>query len=230
MPAWITHLVTANKICEKLDVKDKNSFLFGNIMPDILNNHIVKDTNTHKKYEITHFTEDIDINGIKYAFPNFENFFEEYKQKINNPIICGFYVHLMTDYFWNNLSYQKHFRNHNGLVEVKFVDGTTKDYEYDLAIKVKQADFAIFTEYLKNNYKTNKIVYTNDLLDLSKEIEEIPLTKDDIQKTLNAVDNYLMNKTKLSETNYKLFTQEILNDYLNESIDFVIENTKINFN
>ncbi|MBR6504196.1 MAG: zinc dependent phospholipase C family protein [Clostridia bacterium] len=223
MPSWVTHLVTANKISEKLDIKDKNSFLFGNIMPDILNNYIVKNTNTHKKYEITHFTDDIVINGIKYAFPNFDKFFEEYKEKKDNPIICGFYVHLITDYFWNMLSYQKHFRNHNGLVEIQFIDGTTEDYEYDPAIKVKQADFRIFTQYLKNNNKIDKIVYTDDLLNLSKEIIEIPLIKEDIEKTLYAVDEYRKNKTDSYKINYRLFTQQILNDYFDESINFIIE-------
>lgn len=226
MPSWITHLVTANKICEKLYVEDKNSFLFGNIMPDILNNHIVKNTNMHKEYGITHFTDDIVINGIKYAFPNFDKFFEEYKEKINNPIIYGFYVHLLTDYFWNNLSYQKYFRNHNGLVQIQFIDGITQDYEHDSAIKVKQADFRIFTDYLKNNYEIDKILYTDDLLNLSKEISEIPLTKEDIEKTLYAVDKYIKNKTELSKTNYRLFTQEILNSYFKESINFIIEKLK----
>ena len=112
MPSWITHLVTANRLCEKLDIKDKNSFLFGNIMPDILNNYIVKKTNIHKDYEITHFTRDVVINGVEYDFPDFNNFFEQYKDKMSNPIVCGFYVHLLTDYFWNKLSYGKYYREH----------------------------------------------------------------------------------------------------------------------
>ena len=227
MPAWVTHLVTANKLCEKLNIKDKNSFLFGNVMPDILNNYIVKNTNTHKKYEVTHFTDDIVINGIKYAFPNFDKFFGEYKEKMNNPVVCGFYVHLLTDYFWNKLSYEKCFRNHNGFVEIQFIDGTTQNYEYDPAIKVKQADFKIFTQYLKTNNNIDKIVYTNDLLNLSKEIIETPLMKEDIEKTLKAVDKYCEDKTDSYNTNYRLFTQEILNDYFDKSINFVIEKLKI---
>lgn len=227
MPSWVTHLVTANKICEKLDIKDKNSFLFGNIMPDILNNYIVKNTNTHKKYEITHFTDDIVINGIKYAFPNFDKFFEEYKEKMNNPIVCGFYVHLITDYYWNKLSYEKYFRNHNGLVEIQFIDGTTKDYEFDPAIKVKQTDFRNFTKYLKNKNEIDKIVYTNELLNFSKEIVEIPLTKQDIEKTLKAVDKYREDKIDSYNISYRLFAQEILNDFFEESADFIIEKLKI---
>ena len=99
----------------------------------------------------------------------------------------------------------------------------TEDYEYDPAIKVKQADFRIFTQYLKNNHDIEKIVYTDDLLNLSKEIIEIPLIKEDIEKALYAVDEYQKNKTDLYKINYRLFTQDILNDYFDESINFIIE-------
>lgn len=226
MPSWVTHLVTANKIFDKLDIKDKNSFLFGNVMPDILNNYIVKNTNTHIKYEITHFTDDVIINDIKYAFPNFEKFFESYKEKMNNPVVCGFYVHLLTDYFWNKLSYEKYFRNHNGLVKIQFIDGTTEKYEYDPAIRVKQADFRNFTKYLKSNYDIDRIVYTKDLLNFSKEVIEIPLIKEDIEKTIQAVENYRENNLDFANINYRLFTQEILNEYFEESIKFIIEKLK----
>lgn len=227
MPSWIMHLVTGNEICEKLDIKDKNSFLFGNIMPDILNNYIVKATNKHKEYETTHFTDDIDINGIKYGFPNLDRFFEKYKEKMNNPIVCGFYVHLITDYFWNKLVYEKYFKKHNEFVEVECIDGTTQDYEYDQAIEIKQTDFKICTQYLKNNNEVAKIVYTDNLLRLSKEITEIPLIKEDIEKTVNAVDEYYTDKKDLDRTSYRLFSQEELNKYLEESINFIIEKLQI---
>lgn len=223
MPSWITHLVTANRLLNKIEIKDKNSFLFGNIMPDILNNHIVKDTNVHRDYHITHFTDDVVINGIKYAFPNPDKFLLQYKEKMNNPVICGFYVHLLTDYFWNKLSYEKYFRDHNGLVEIKFVDGTTEEYEFDSAVKVKQMDFKKFTEYLKNNNSVDSINYSDELLCLSNEIKELPLTKEDIEKTLVEVDKFLNEEKVPDEAEYRLFTQEILNEYLEESIDYIIE-------
>lgn len=226
MPSWITHLVTVNKLCDKMEIKDKNSFLFGNIMPDILNNHIVKDTNVHKDYRTTHFADDIIINGIKYEFPNPDKFFEEYKDKINNSVIHGFYVHLLTDYFWNKISYEKHFRKKNDLVEVQFANKTTDNYEFNSAIRIKQNDFRIFTNYLKNNNTIDRIKYTDDLLHLSNEIKELPLTKNDIEKTLLEVDKFIDNNTASSEETYQLFTQDILNEYLEESIDYIIERTK----
>lgn len=149
MPSWITHLVTANKVFEKLEIKDKNSFLFGNIMPDILNNYIVKKTNMHKCYEETHFAEDALINGIKCKFPGYNKFLEEYEDKMTNPVILGFYSHLLADYYWNNISYGKYFKGSREEVEVKFANGETKIYEYDDAVAIKQQDFSIFTRIFK---------------------------------------------------------------------------------
>lgn len=226
MPSWVTHLVTANKVCEKLDIKDKNSFLFGNIMPDILNNYIIKKTSSHVDYEITHFTNDVIINGIKYAFPNHDKFLEKYKDQIKNPVVCGYYIHLLTDYFWNKMSYETYFRERNNLVELQLVDGTTEIYEFVPAIKVKQLDFKIFTEYLKENNLIDEINYTDNLLQLSNKIEEIPLTKEDIEKAIYEVIRYMENKPEDTKYTYRLFTQDILNKHLQDSINFIVE--KIN--
>ena len=224
MPSWITHLVTADKVLKNIEVKDKNSFLFGNVMPDILNNYIVKNTAIHKEYETTHFSDDVVINGIKCAFPGYNKFINEYKDNMDNPIICGYFTHLVTDYFWNEFSYGNYFKKHNDLVEVKFIDGKKKDFEYNKAVKIKQSDFAIFADYLKSNYKIEKIVYKDDLLNLSKKIIEIPLTKEDIKNTLCVVDEYINDpKDELLDTSYKLFTQDILNSCFDESIEFIIK-------
>ncbi len=149
MPSWITHLVTANEISKKLDVKDKNSFLFGNIMPDILNNYIVKETHMHKCYEETHFAEDALINGIECKFPSPNRFLKEYKNKMKNPIVLGCYTHLLADYYWNDISYGKYFKGSREEVEVKFANGETKIYEYDDAVAIKQQDFSVFTRIFK---------------------------------------------------------------------------------
>ena len=223
MPSWITHLVTANRVLDKIEIKDKNSFLFGNIMPDILNNYIVKETNAHREYNITHFTQDVIINGIEYEFPDPNRFLSQYKDKMKNPVVCGFYIHLLTDYFWNRVSYEKYFREHNGIVEIKFVNGATKDYKFNSAIRIKQRDFKLFTDFLKNNNNIERINYSDNLVNLSNKIKELPLTKEDIEKTLVEVDKFIYEERTTFEADYKLFTQERLNEYFEESISYIIE-------
>lgn len=224
MPSWITHLVTANRLLDRIEVRDKNSFLFGNIMPDILNNYIVKETNTHREYNITHFTQDIIINGIEYEFPNPDKFLEEYKNKMQDSLICGYYIHLLTDYFWNKISYENYFRKKDGRIEVKFINGDIKQHEFDSAIRIKQTDFAIYTTFLKNNNMLERIHYSNKILLSSNQIREIPLTQKDIEKTLWEVDKFIYEEKVNEQEEYKLFTQDVLNQYFEECVEYIVEN------
>ncbi len=44
MPAWAIHLEVTTKINEKIKLEDKEKkyILLGNILPDILNGHVIK--------------------------------------------------------------------------------------------------------------------------------------------------------------------------------------------
>ncbi len=230
MPSWITHLVTANKLSNKIKINDKNSFLFGNIMPDILINYIVKNTSIHKNYKETHFSEKRVINGISLDFPQPENFFNLYKENMNNSVVLGYYIHLITDYFWNEISYSKYFKGSHTIVELQLLDGTTKKCSFDDAIHIKQKDFKIFTEYLKNNNKIERIKYTEDLLKNCKQIKEIPLTKEDIENSIVEVENYIIgngNDDIIIDNEYKLFHQNELQNYFDESIEYIIKTVQL---
>lgn len=222
MPAWVTHLVTGNKISDRLNITDKNSFLFGNVVPDILNGYIVKEISIHEKYEMTHFTESDVINGVKCKMPNPDKFLSLYKDRMDNMVILGAYVHLLTDYYWNKISYEKFFRQEGELVKLKFNDGTTNKYEYNDAIKVKQEDFKIFTYYLKKNYKLERVFYTDKFLDINSKISEIPLTRQDIVNAISAIDNYIDIKEQI-DNNYRLFKENEIKEEFEKSLEFIEE-------
>lgn len=145
MPSWITHFVTVNKICERVKIENKNDFLFGNVMPDILNNYIVKNTSVHKNYDETHFRYKANLNGIRCELPDLDRFYNEYKGKMDNPVVLGYYTHLITDFYWNSTTYSNYFKPDGDCLEFTSVEGEKVVLEYNKAIKVKQLDFAIFT-------------------------------------------------------------------------------------
>ena len=41
MPAWGMHLLIAKKVSEKINIENYNSFLIGNIVPDINNGYLI---------------------------------------------------------------------------------------------------------------------------------------------------------------------------------------------
>lgn len=226
MPAWITHWVTAEKLNNKLKIKDKNSFLFGNIVPDILNNHFVKNTSMHKSYAPTHFAKGIIINGIECEFPDIYKFLEKYEDRMDNPVICGAFVHLVTDYFWNMNFRKEYTRANNDLTELKLASGEKIIDIDDKIVSIKHEDFRIFTEYLKRNYKLERIIYTDELVKYCSEIEEIPITKEDIINTLEIIEGFTNSKAEENNSNYKIYSQDKLEKYLEESVDFILDKIK----
>ena len=222
MPAWITHLATAKKVFCKLNIEDKNSFLFGNIMPDILNNYFVKNTRVHKKYSETHFSKFLNVNGGKYQFPDLDMFFNKYKDKMDNPVVCGCFVHLLTDYYWN-IKYRKEYcEDINGKTRLKLANGEYKIDEDDAITKIKHEDFKVFTEYLKKNIIFEELIYTDNLARLCQEVEELPITKDEVADTVRVVNEMIESEEEYKSYNYSICTQEKMNEYFEDSLDFVV--------
>lgn len=224
MPAWETHIVTANILIRKIKAK-KDEFIFGNVMPDILNGHLVKDISKIQSYKYTHYTYEANINEIEIPMPDVEKFKTEYKEKMNNPVIFGYFIHLLTDYFWNYYAYKSYFKmidKKSNLVEIKLIDNSYKILPWDDAVKEKQRDFRIFAKYLQSKLDLNINIDVNKMLEYSKEIKEIELTKQDIYGTYNYIKD--IKQKIIQDENYEIFTQEELEKKLQDSIDFILDN------
>ena len=55
-------------------------------------------------------------------------FLKDYSNYITNPLILGYYSHLLTDNFYNNVVYSKHWvqNSDNDIIGIKFRNGKTK--------------------------------------------------------------------------------------------------------
>lgn len=225
MPSWITHLVTANKI-EKNN--EKNEFIFANIMPDILEGYNVKEVSNIVKDYQTHYPRKKIINGISIPLPNIEEFKEQYQNKMQNPIIRGYYCHLLTDYYWNTYTYERYFEDFDkeqDLVKIKLKDGNESIIKWDDAVKIKQKDFKNFTNYLKNNEEILLPSYHNKIKKYSEELKEFEFTEKDIKNTIIFIRE-MMEKQKEEEEEYQMFTKKELVEKLEESILFIEERLK----
>lgn len=102
MPAWGVHLATAKNILEKVEIENKNDFIFGNILPDILNGYLIKDVSNIVTHREAHYD-----TYQKERFGSYKVFYEQYNQKLDNKVILGYLAHLMTDNLWNKEFYNK---------------------------------------------------------------------------------------------------------------------------
>lgn len=222
MPSWITHLVVANEI----QTTKKNEFIFANVMPDILEGYNVKKVSKIIRDYSTHFPKLKELNNIVVKLPDIEYFKEKYKMQMSNPIIKGYYCHLLTDYYWNNYAVGKYFYNFDkekDLVRLKLRDGNEKICTWDEAVKIKQKDFSQFTNYLKETRKITVPFFTEKIEEYSKAIEEFEYTKEDIKNTIEYIEELLQVQSNDEEEEYSIFTKNELIENLEKNILWIKE-------
>ena len=89
------HLYVGKMLAEKLDIKDKNRFLCGIVLPDAYLSGDKEDYNTHYVY--------IRSNN---KTMDFGKFYEEYKDKIlTDELYLGYYLHLVQDCAYRKFIY-----------------------------------------------------------------------------------------------------------------------------
>ena len=196
MPNWKIHLEIAKRLNQKFNYTQKKleEFYLGNILPDINNCFIVKDISTKLEHKYTHYQDEIEI-------PSYKNFEKIYKNKIyGEPIIFGYYIHLYTDYTWNNYFYT----NFNDNEKLR---GLTHEEKRTL----KQDDFKVYNNLFIDNKP--KFLNKENLVEKSKKIDRISINKEDIEK----VEKFLDEQIK-TENTFKILTKEILDKMMCETI------------
>lgn len=196
MPNWKVHLEIAKRINQKQNYtgKELEEFNLGSILPDINNCYIVTDISKKLDHKYTHYQDEI-------TTPSYINFEKIYKNKIyKDPLILGVYIHLYTDYTWNNYFYT----NYDNYEKLQGLSHAEKR-------KIKQDDFKAYNDLFIENKP--QFIYTQELVQKAKEIDRVSINEEDIKK----VEKFLKEQQK-SNNKYKILTEKILNELLNETI------------
>lgn len=204
MPSWKVHLEIAKRIGKYLNYneKEQEEFYLGNLLPDINNSFIVNDISRQIEHKYTHYQDGKEI-------PSYENFKKIYNNKIyDNKLIFGYYVHLYTDYTWNNFFYTKYSK-----------DERWKDLEHSELRKMKQSDFNVYSD----KFIENRPQFANkkELAENTKNIERISITEEDIKK----VERFLKMQQK-SGLKYQILSEQILDGLMNNTIKEIEEEIK----
>jgi hypothetical protein len=105
MPTHKIHLAIAKKVSDKLNI-DTDSVMLGSVLPDICK---------EKNHQLSHFQfGEKDLEGLA----NPDKFINKYRDKLENPIMLGYLIHILTDRFYNEHIF-RHFyiydENDNGI-------------------------------------------------------------------------------------------------------------------
>ena len=226
MPSWGIHMLVAIKLSPKLKV-DRNSFIFGNIVPDINNGYVVKGISKIVKHEKTHF----DSSYSKRIIENLEEneFLIKYKNKMNNPIVLGYLAHMLTDRYFNYIAYKKRaiYDKENNVIGIILNNKKIMYDEFDEIRKVKVNDFKIFSKYIYDNKLVKKLEYNKEFVIKNELIEEVEIDKKDVGLTIKYINDNIQGTKDILKTckelEYKIFTQEELIKITNDCCKFILE-------
>ena len=204
MASAIIHIAVANEINKKLN-KNKSRFLIGSIAPDIAKQ--VGETKIK-----SHFQDRDD--GI----PNLGKFLDKYGDKINDPFIMGYYVHIYTDYLWFKYFIPEIFDNDNSMI--KKLNGEVVKCNGDMKKQYIYNDYTNLNRQVIDEYNLNLKIFYNEPPIIENGIEEIPMDKINvlldkiglIVKASNEYKNFVFDITnikKFVETSVKLITSDL---------------------
>lgn len=212
MPTPMLHVAIAKKVNEKL-LLESDLLYIGCLMTNW----------TNVEYHVSHFkSEDEGIEGLSKP----DMFVEKYKHKLDDPIVLGYLIHLLTDRFWNKYMVNNVYLydNEKQVVGVK----TKRKKELNIppesihALKAKT-----YTQY--DNY-----LMSNNMVDIIKEkvldlpgVEEIKITREELDKKIDEYNKEVKDFKKnrsflgLSNNRYSLINQKEFEQTLERCASYV---------
>ena len=213
MPSHKIHLAIAKKVNYKINM-DLDSIMLGSVLPDICEN---------KDHSISHYQlGEKDLEGLA----NPDKFVKKYKDKLDNPVMIGYLIHILTDKFYNEYMF-KHFyiydKDDNGIGmylkgKKKLLDGQTRKY-------LKHRELGIYDKWLINHGYVNKFSSLK-CIDNVIDIDEATFNKEKLKKYIISSNNDIDNINVFSKIcfyNYKITNKQELDKIFSKCIDYIIE-------
>ncbi len=225
MPSWAIHLAIATKLNKKLKFnnQDKNIFLLGNLLPDVLNGFLVENISHTVSHLETHFAVEVQICNHKEHRHDITGFYNKYHSKFSNPLILGYYSHIISDTFWNSTVYGTKgvLDEDKKVIGLKLKNGENFLAPRETLRKIKTNDFKIFSKYIYENNLADIPVYDEKMLEYAKDIDWLNLEKSDIQETIKYIEEMarLKKPLELECPDYQIFSQEEMQKIFDDCIE-----------
>lgn len=216
MPSHKIHMAIAKKVNKVLKL-DLDSVMLGSIMPDVCigRNHTVSHYQNGK----------LGVDGTA----NPDLFIKKHKKDLNNPVMMGYLIHILTDKFYNTYAFTKWF--------IYDKDGNDAGLHFKHKDKLlppekvkyyKQREFGLYDKWLLNHGyvpKFSDYKCVDNVVDLEVAKYDKNSLKDYIKEANN--DIYKLNVfSKLRLYNFKLTSKKELDRQFYLCIDYILEYIK----
>lgn len=217
MPSWGVHLAIANKIIKQKNNISKNEFLFGSILPDLQDGYLVLDVSNITDHEENHY-------DLRNETKTYDNFYKIYKNKFDNPIILGYYTHLIADYYFNKHFEEKKIYNRKGeYIGYKNKHNETIKESEEEMLHNKHLDFKKLESYIYKTkiYKADIPIYNEKLSTQANIIKNININSEDVKKAIKYIKT-CQNDAACESIEFYIFSIQELQNILEEVTKFCV--------
>lgn len=158
MASSVIHMCVAKKMNEKLKLP-LNMLLLGSIAPDISKH--VGETKTR-----SHFLTDGDTEDIP-------RFLEKYRSQLDHPFIMGYFIHLYTDFLWNQYFISEIVENDT----ITLLNGDKIPTDFELYHQLIYNDYTNLNIQLLDEYELDLSLFYEEAILPKLEMSEIPVEK-----------------------------------------------------
>ena len=218
MPTHKIHLAIAKKVNEYLKM-DQDSIMLGSILPDI---------SEEKDHSISHYQKgEKDLEGLA----NPDLFIKDNKKKIDNPVIIGMLIHILTDRFYNNYMFKNFYlydKDNNDIgIKIKnkevLMDGDKRKY-------YKHREFWLYDKWLLNHNCISKFKSLK-CIDNVINTKTSTFDKEKVKKYIESANKDIDKVnifSKIMIYNFKITNKKTLDKIFNECVEYILNYLKDN--
>ena len=214
MPTHKIHLAIAKKVNETLNL-DLDSIMLGSVLPDIC---------LEKDHTLSHYQNGkLGIDGTA----NPDLFIEKYKEKLSNPIMMGFLIHLLTDKFFNTFLFENFYiYDENGNDIGLRIKGKATYLPFNEIKDIKHRECSLYDYYLINHGYVARFK-SFDCINNVVNIDEATFDKEKLKNYIISSNKDLdktniLNRIRSNFVSYKLTTKKEMDRQFNLCCEYII--------
>lgn len=203
MASSMIHIAVAHELNKKL-MRDEQKLLIGTIAPDI--SKLIGKTKKD-----SHFLNEEE------NIPDLYKFLTKYKNNLSDDFVMGYYIHLLTDYFWFKYFIPEIYENNL----IKKLDGTVVNCKGNMAIMYMYNDYTNLNIQVIDEYKLDLKIFYNEIPKIDYIIDEIPMDK--ISIIINKVEKIIEESKERKEL---VFNIDNIKKFINLSVTLIFAKIK----
>ena len=222
MPSWSIHLKIGKELNKKLNINN-DSFMFGSLIPDADSDWKIGRFKAHY-YGNLKFPKCPNENMI-----DLKAFINDYKDYMQNPLIIGYYCHLLTDNYYNEyIYYNKWIQDQdNNIIGIRKKNGGIIDISdnFKQSLYYKHSDLELYGKRIYNKEKLIIPQNIDRICDSINLLKDKFITKENVSKRIYYLNNEFLKFNMINEEeinkDYEIFSKEELDDLLEKCIKYI---------